>query len=134
MLIAGFYVALGALVVVALAVRVMWLRNTRRVGLGAGGDAVLARAIRAHANAAEYLPIALLLLVLLALEQTRPGLLHMFGIVLIVARILHAIGLSSASGRSFGRMVGIGLTVSVILAMAILLIVRFVLVNAIAIA
>lgn len=125
MLIAGFYVALGALVVVALAVRVMWLRNTRRVGLGAGGDAVLARAIRAHANAAEYLPIALLLLVLLALEQTRPGLLHMFGIVLIVARILHAIGLSSASGRSFGRMVGIGLTVAVMLAMAILLIVRF---------
>jgi uncharacterized membrane protein YecN with MAPEG domain len=130
MLIAGFYVALGALVVVALAVRVMWLRNTRRVGLGAGGDAVLARAIRAHANAAEYLPIALLLLVLLALEQTRPGLLHMFGIVLIVARILHAIGLSSASGRSFGRMVGIGLTVAVILAMAILLIVRFALVSA----
>ncbi|HET7592467.1 MAG TPA: MAPEG family protein [Rhodanobacteraceae bacterium] len=125
MLIAGFYVALGALLVVALAVRVMWLRNTRRVGLGAGGDAVLARAIRAHANAAEYLPIALLLLVLLALEQTRPGLLHMFGIVLIVARILHAIGLSSASGRSFGRMVGIGLTVAVMLAMAILLIVRF---------
>jgi uncharacterized membrane protein YecN with MAPEG domain len=125
MLIAGFYVALGALLVVALAVRVMWLRNTRRVGLGAGGDAVLARAIRAHANAAEYLPIALLLLVLLALEQTRPGLLHLFGIVLIVARILHAIGLSSASGRSFGRMVGIGLTVAVMLAMAILLIVRF---------
>jgi uncharacterized membrane protein YecN with MAPEG domain len=125
MLIAGFYVALGALLVVALAVRVMWLRNTGRVGLGAGGDAVLARAIRAHANAAEYLPIALLLLVLLALEQTRPGLLHMFGIVLIVARILHAIGLSSASGRSFGRMVGIGLTVAVMLAMAILLIVRF---------
>ncbi|HET7610207.1 MAG TPA: MAPEG family protein [Rhodanobacteraceae bacterium] len=134
MLIAGFYAALGALLIVALGVRVMWLRNTRRVGLGAGGDAVLARAIRAHANAAEYLPIALLLLVLLALEQTRPGLLHMFGIVLIVARILHAIGLSTASGRSLGRIAGIGLTVAVIIAMAILLIVRFALVNAAGIA
>lgn len=130
MLIAGFYAALGALLIVALGVRVMWLRNTRRVGLGAGGDAVLARAIRAHANAAEYLPIALLLLVLLALEQTRPSLLHMFGIVLIVARILHAIGLSTASGRSLGRIAGIGLTVAIIIAMAILLIVRFALLHA----
>jgi uncharacterized membrane protein YecN with MAPEG domain len=103
----------------------MWLRNTRRVGLGSGGDADLGRAIRVHANAVEYLPIALLLLVLLAIEQTRPGLLHLFGIVLIVGRILHAVGLSSASGRSFGRMVGIGLTGLVMLAMAILLIVRF---------
>ncbi|HET9817647.1 MAG TPA: MAPEG family protein [Rhodanobacteraceae bacterium] len=125
MLIAGFYVALGALLILALAARVMWLRNTRRVGLGSGGDADLGRAIRVHANAVEYLPIALLLLVLLAIEQTRPGLLHLFGIVLIVGRILHAVGLSSASGRSFGRLAGIGLTVLVTLAMAILLIVRF---------
>lgn len=125
MLIAGLYVALGALLIVALALRVMWLRGKRGVGLGSGGDTVLERAIRAHANAVEYLPIALLLLVLLAIEQTRPGLLHVFGIVLIVSRILHAIGLSRASGRSFGRAVGIGLTVSVTLAMAILLIVRF---------
>lgn len=133
MVIAGFYAALGALLIVALAARVMWLRNVHGVGLGAGGDPVLARAIRAHANAVEYLPIALLLLVLLALEQTRPGLLHLFGIVLIVARILHATGLSTASGRSFGRMAGIGLTVAVMLAMAILLIVRFALLHAVAV-
>ncbi|HJP99159.1 MAG TPA: MAPEG family protein [Rhodanobacteraceae bacterium] len=125
MLIAGLYIALGALLIVALSVRVKWLRNTLRVGLGSGENERLARAIRAHANAVEYLPIALLMLVLLAVERTRPGLLHVFGIVLIVARILHAIGLSRASGRSFGRAVGIGLTVSVILAMAILLIIRF---------
>lgn len=125
MLIAGFYAALGALLMLALAIRVMWLRNTHGVGLGSGGDADMERAIRAHANAVEYLPIALLLLVLLAIEQTRPGLLHLFGIVLIVGRILHAIGLSAKSGRSFGRAAGAGLTVLVTLAMAILLIVRF---------
>ncbi|MGH8113496.1 MAG: MAPEG family protein [Rhodanobacteraceae bacterium] len=125
MLIAGFYVALGALLILALGIRVMWLRNMHGVNLGSGGNADMERAIRAHANAAEYLPIALLLLVLLAIDQTRPGLLHLFGIVLIVGRILHAIGLSSVSGRSFGRAAGIGLTVLVMLVMAILLIVRF---------
>jgi uncharacterized membrane protein YecN with MAPEG domain len=129
MLVAGFYVALGALLILVLAARVMWLRNTRRVGLGSGGDADLGRAIRVHANAVEYLPIALLLLVLLALEQTPSGLLHLFGALLIVGRILHAIGLSSASGRSFGRMAGIGLTVLVTLAMAALLIARFAMVH-----
>lgn len=127
MLIAGFYVALGALLILALAMRVMWLRNVRGVGLGSGGDAGLARAIRAHANAVEYLPVALLMLVVLAIEQTRPGVLHLLGITLIVARVLHAIGLSGYAGRSFGRVVGIGLTMLAMVAMAVLLILRFVL-------
>lgn len=101
-------------------------------GLGSGGHEDLARAIRTHANAIEYLPIALLLLVVLALEQTRPGVLHLFGIVLIVARVLHAIGLSAHAGYSFGRMVGTGLTLLVMLAMAILLVWRFAVLHAIA--
>lgn len=125
MLIAGFYVALGALLVLALAIRVMWLRNVYGIGMGGGEHKDLSRAIRAHANAVEYLPIAMLLLVLLALEQTRPALLHACGIVLIAARVLHAIGLSAHAGRSFGRVVGAGLSLLVMLAMAALLIFRY---------
>lgn len=126
MLIAGLYAGLGALVILALAVRVMWLRNKLGVGLGAGGHEELQRAIRAHANAVEYLPIALLLLVVLAFEGTRPWVLNVCGGVLIAARILHALGLSAHSGRSFGRAFGAGLTVLVTLVMAILLVARFV--------
>lgn len=133
MLVAGFYVALGAILILVLAARVMWLRNARGVALGDGGDKALERAIRVHANAVEYLPIALLLLVALALEQTRPWLLHAFGIALLVGRIVHAVGLSASSGRSLGRVAGIGLTVLVMLAMAILLIWRFVVLHAIAV-
>ncbi|WHZ18480.1 MAG: hypothetical protein OJF55_000629 [Rhodanobacteraceae bacterium] len=124
MLIAGFYAALGALLILVLAMRVMWLRNTQGVGIGHGGHDDLARAIRAHANATEYLPIAMLLLTLLALEQTRPAWLHVFGIVLIVGRVLHAFGFSGNAGRSFGRVTGIALTLLSTLAMAILLIAR----------
>ena len=125
MLIAGFYAGLCALLMLVLAARVMWLRNTHKVGLGAGGVEVLARAIRVHANAAEYVPLALLLLALLAFEQTRPLWLHVFGITLVVARVLHAIGLSGYAGLSFGRATGAGLTLLVTLAMAVLLVWRF---------
>ncbi len=132
MLIAGFYVGLGALLMLALATRVMWLRNSHGVGLGSGGHEGLSRAIRAHANATEYLPVALLMLVVLAFEQTRPGLLQVFGIVLIVGRVLHAIGLSGSPGRSFGRVTGIVLTLLVMLAMAGVLITRWLLIPAFA--
>lgn len=126
MLIAGFYAGLCALVVLALAVRVMLLRFRHGVGLGSGGNAELERAIRVHANAIEYVPLALVLLVALALEDTPPAWLHAFGIVLVVARLLHAYGLSRNAGTSFGRASGAGLTVLVMVAMAVLLVLRFV--------
>lgn len=125
MLIAGLYVALATLWVLGLAARVMWLRNVHGVGIGTGDHPDLARAIRAHANAVEYLPLALLMLVLLALEQAPPWALHLCGATLIVARVLHAFGLSHHSGRSFGRFVGAGLTLLVMLAMAVWLVARF---------
>ncbi|HET7557257.1 MAG TPA: MAPEG family protein [Rhodanobacteraceae bacterium] len=130
--ITGLYAALGALLIFVLALRVMQLRHRHRVGLGTGGDESLARAIRAHANAIEYLPIALLLLLILELDQTRAWILHVFGIVLIVGRILHAIGLSSHAGTSFGRFVGTALTMLVIFVMAVLLLWQFAVLHAMA--
>lgn len=129
--ITGLYAALGALLIFALALRVMQLRHTHRVGIGTGGQEVLARAIRAHANAVEYLPIALLLLLILDLDQTRAWLLHAFGIALIVGRVLHALGLSGNAGTSFGRFVGTGLTMLAILAMALTLLWKFAALHAI---
>jgi uncharacterized protein len=123
--ITGLYAALAALLVIVLSIRVVWLRNAERVGIGTGGNERLARAVRAHANAVEYLPLALLLLLILDLDQTWPWLLHVFGIVLIVGRVLHAIGLSNNSGLSFGRATGIVLTLAVTLAMALLLLWKF---------
>ena len=127
--ISGLYAALGALLIWVLALRVMRLRHKHQVGLGAGGEESLTRAIRAHANAVEYLPIALLLLLILELDQTRAWLLNLFGIVLIVGRILHAIGLSSTAGTSFGRFSGTALTMLVIILMALLLLWQFAVVH-----
>ena len=120
--ISGLYVALAALLVVVLSARVVLRRIAARVALGDGDDKELRKRIRVQANAIEYLPLALLLLVALEWNQTRPALLHAFGIVLIVARIVHAIGLSISGGASPARLSGTGLTWAVMVAMAALLI------------
>jgi uncharacterized protein len=121
MRITGLYAALAALLVVILAVRVTLRRRSAQVGIGNGGDAALALRVRAHGNAVENLPLALLLLLILELDQTRPLLLHVFGCTLLLARVLHAIGLSSAPGITPGRGIGIALNWLVIVVMALLL-------------
>jgi len=124
MRITGLYVALGVLLVLVLAVRVVMRRWTARIGIGDGDDKELRKRIRAHGNAVEYLPIGLLALLLLDLDGTTPVLLHACGIALIVARIAHAIGLSRTGGTSPERFFGITLTFLTLLVMAVLLLLQ----------
>ena len=121
MRITGIYAALAALLVLVLAVRVMARRLSARIGIGDGGDHELHKRIRAHANAIEYLPLGLVLLLIVESNQTVPVLVHAFGIALIVGRVLHAAGLSRSSATSPGRMLGIALSVLTLAAMAVLL-------------
>jgi uncharacterized membrane protein YecN with MAPEG domain len=124
--ITGLYVALAALLVVVLSSRISLRRRALRIGIGDGDDKELRKRIRAQANAIEYLPLALLLLLSLEWNQTQPAILHACGIVLIVARVLHGIGLSRSSGTSPERMIGTALTWLLMLAMALLLLWQFV--------
>ena len=103
----------------ALAVRIMVMRFRMRVGIGDGGDSRLARAIRIHGNAIEYVPIALVLMLVAELDGARPALLHGCGIVLVVARIAHALGLVRSPGLSLGRGIGVVGTVGVITVLAV---------------
>jgi uncharacterized membrane protein YecN with MAPEG domain len=119
--ITGIYVALATLLVLILAARVSAGRHGKKIGLGDGGDHDMNKRIRAHANALENLPLALLLLLMLELNQTQPLWLHVFGCVLLLARVLHAVGLSRSSRTSFGRLVGTALTWGLMLVMAALL-------------
>ncbi len=127
MRITSLYAALGALLLIVLSIRVMLQRRRARVGIHDGGDHVLAKRIRAHANATEYLPIGLLLLLLLEANQTQAWLLHLIGLCLIVGRILHAWGLSRSSVVSVGRAAGIALTLLSIALAACLLIWQYLL-------
>ena len=125
MRITGLYAALAALLVVFLAARVIAHRISSGVGVGDGGDNDLIRRVRVHANAVETLPIGLLLLLLVELNQTQPIVVHVFGTALILGRVLHAWGLSRHSGSSPGRAIGMALTLLAMLLMALLLIWQF---------
>jgi uncharacterized protein len=87
------YAALLTFLYIFLSSRVIQSRVATRIGLGTGGHRGLERRMRIHANFAEYVPLALLLLVFMEM-QGRPGwLLHLLCVVLVLARIGHAIAL-----------------------------------------
>lgn len=115
----ALYAALGGVLVLALAWQVTRARQRFAVGLGTGDRPEVERAVRAHANAVEYLPVALVLLLTLELNGGRFWLLHGAGALLLVARVLHAVGLSGSGGPSFGRYWGTAGTWLVILGLAV---------------
>lgn len=108
--ITALYASLLTLMFLGLAVRVSRLRRTHRIGVGNGEVPELALAVRVHGNFIEYVPLALLLLLLLELNGTAVAWLHAFGLLLLVGRILHAVGLGQSAGVSFGRFAGTVLT------------------------
>ena len=88
------YAGLFGLLYIALSLWVSMGRARFRVHHGDGGHQSLNRRIRAHANFAEYVPFALVLLTLCALRGLPAFLLAPLCIVLIGGRVLHAYGVS----------------------------------------
>ncbi len=119
-----FYAGLNGLIALVLAVLVVRLRVQTKTDLGSGGHPALERAIRAHGNFIEYVPLILLLLLLLELCETRRIVLHGLGAALTLGRILHAWGLHTTAGESAGRLAGITLTWATLAIAAVLAIVH----------
>jgi uncharacterized membrane protein YecN with MAPEG domain len=103
------YAGLLALWFLVLSWRVIQRRG-KGTYLGDGGDQALLRVIRGHANFAEYVPLALLMMGFLEVSRYSIYVLHALGIVLLVARLLHGYALSFTEHFSFGRFWGSALT------------------------
>ncbi|MEZ6932574.1 MAPEG family protein [Aeromonas sp. S16(2024)] len=112
------YAALLALLFVLLSVRTIRTRHSRGVALGHGEDPAMLRAMRVHANFAEYVPLALLLIYFVEASSQTPWLVHLLGASLLCGRLCHAFGMSRTPENLRYRMVGMGLTFSVILVSA----------------
>ena len=108
---AALYAGVNILILLVLAVLVIVGRQRHKIVLGDGGNADFNRAVRAHANAAEYIPAALVGLVTLALfdPATPVWLIHAAGLSLTVGRL--AARHRPAHGRAqSGPGVGVSLT------------------------
>lgn len=64
------------------------------------------RITRVQLNAVEDVPVLMVGIGALAMLGMPAWYIHMCGLVLLVARILHAVGLAGSSGFSFGRVAG----------------------------
>lgn len=104
------YAAVLGLIFVALSVRTIRMRRRHRVAVGDGGNAELRRAMRVHANFAEYVPLALLLIFFVEHDGTETLLVHALCIALLSGRLLHAWGVSQERENFRYRVSGMALT------------------------
>ena len=86
-----YYAAALALLYVYLSFRVIQVRRSAKQAIGNGGVADLGRA-RVHANFAEYVPFALVLLAMAELRGAWAPLLHGLCLLLVAGRCTHAWG------------------------------------------
>lgn len=109
--IAALYIGINILLLLVLSFLVVRGRQTHKIVLGVPeNNPAFTRAVRAHANAAEYIPAGLVGIMALAwFNHTPMWVLHGVGISLTLGRIFHAIGLHTGE-LNIGRLAGMALT------------------------
>lgn len=121
---AALYTGVLILMGIVLQVRVIGHRRSKQIGIGDGQDKELARAIRVHGNFSENVPFALAGLIMLALIGAPAVVIHGVGLLIVIGRLAHAVGLSQSAGSSLGRVGGMIMTFSALIITALALIVR----------
>jgi len=107
---AALYAGLGGLIALWHAWVVISLRFRLAVSIGDGGQPRLARAMRGQANFTEYAPLMFVLLFAMALMGAPAWVVHVFGAVFILARVMHAAHFLAADAPRWLRFHGALLT------------------------
>ncbi len=95
----AIYAALLGIIGLTLVALVGRNRLRAEVSLYDGGDKQLGVAIRRHANFTEHVPLALTLLLIIELNGAPRALIHILGVALVIARMLHPFGLKYQFAR-----------------------------------
>jgi uncharacterized protein len=119
MLLTPLYASILGLVFVALSIRTLLLRRQLGIAIGDGDQPTLTRAIRAHANFAEYVPLSLLLIYFLEIQTRVSPLIHTLCVALVISRIIHAIGVSQVKENFRYRIIGMTITFTVVISTSI---------------
>lgn len=109
------YAGILGFIYIGLSFLVILGRWKHKVNMGDGGQDELFKRIRLHGNFIEYVPFALILIFLAEREGASEVMIHVLGMMLVVSRIIHPIGLYYKFGMSGGRTGGMVLTFFVIL-------------------
>lgn len=115
----AFFAGLNAMLLLWLSVRVVGRRQSGQVSLGDGGDRELQKRIRAHANAAEYIPIGLVLLGLTEALGSPAWVVILLGVLLSFGRAVHAAHFAGLLPGMQWRVAGMSATFSMIALAAI---------------
>ncbi len=103
------YAGLVGVLFVILSLRVSARRYSAKVSSGDGDDKALFKRIRVHANCAEYAPIGIILLAIAELQGAPLWMVHLFGLMLLAGRVMHAVGYGSTPQivplRRYGMMI-----------------------------
>jgi uncharacterized protein len=114
-LITSIYAAVLAIIMIALSSHVSAQRGKVNVSILDGGNAELALRMRRHGNFVENVPMALLLMALAELDGVGHNWIHAAGVLLVIGRILHAMGLSAEKATALRLAGGVASTLSVLL-------------------
>jgi uncharacterized membrane protein YecN with MAPEG domain len=95
-----------------LALRTGAVRTKAKVSIGDGGNEMLIRRMRAHANFVEYAPFILILIGLLEFSTGSSLWLRIASALFLIARVAHPLGMD---GLPAGRMLGTLITLLLLL-------------------
>lgn len=115
-MITALYAAILGFLGAALTINAIRHRVRSGVSTGDGKDAGLAQAIRAHANFAEQVPLALIVISFAEVLGSRPLVVHVLGVVLVAARLVSAYALNQSLAQTPQRNVSAAVTQLVVVA------------------
>lgn len=110
MIIVPAYAGVFGLLFIILSARTIMARRSAKVALGTGRNKALERAVRAHANFAEYVPITLLLISFAEQRGTHHLVINLLCVLFLAGRALHAWGVSQEPENFTYRVTGMMLT------------------------
>src|SRR5690242_17492161 len=96
----AIYAGILAIISIVLAHGAGMTRARLGIPLGDGGNGDLISAIRRHANFVEFVPLIVVMMAMIEINGAKTWWIHGFGIAIVIARIIHPIGISHSQMSS----------------------------------
>lgn len=112
------YAALLTIMFVILSIRTIRQRRKLKISLGDADHKDMQRAMRVHANFAEYVPLSLLMVYLVEQSGVYAWFVHLLCMGLLIGRLSHAYGVSQQRENFTFRVTGMSLTFAVLITCA----------------